>query len=299
MTTTPPTSAFTEGTRLANLRRAVEEPRFLLEGVGALLVQEVGARFRTQSANGVRWKTRGETRMVPNWPAILRDLKDGRNPPARRFEPAPVLIDKGAAGGLSHSFAWRILRADTVECGTVKRYADALHAGLPTYSETITEAIQQRLWELIKRLRGDVGRAEGAPERREARERRAAARDDAEVQSLREALQRHRETWKGQKLPKEERERRQRLETRVRERERQVGNVAASHSEEVTGKEAGRIAKARRRAGLAESLRWLLNPGLRGTRREIRHPARPMVGVPRDLSAKVQGMLGIRIRRGA
>lgn len=289
----PAFQALDEGTRLRALADGFEDPRFALTGVGALLVETSQEAFRAQRMGGIKWKDRGETRMVPNWPGVLRDLQDGKSPPARRFQPRPVLQDGGTLYG---SLSFRVVSNDTVEAGSMLPYAGPLHAGLPTYSVVITKSIQQRLWEWIKRLTGAANRAEAAPERRETKEKRAAVKNDGEAAGLRESIARAKSAYRGQRMPKDERERVARLESRLKERARQVANVAGSHSEEMTSREAAKVASSRQMAHGANSLRWLLNPHLTGKRKEIKHPARPIVGIPPTLVQRIEALYGAKVK---
>lgn len=289
----PTIAVFDEGTRLGALRGLFSNPRFLLEQIGALALSETMAAFRNQRFGNVPWKSRGETGMNPNWPAIIRDLAQGGTPPSRRFDDRPALVDKNILG---RSFSWKIIRQDTVEIGTMHRYADALHAGLPTKTDVVTKSVQQRLYEWMKKTKADLGRAMAAPQRRENREKKQALKADSEVKALTAAIEASKRTWAGGKVPKHERERRQRLAAKLKDRKRVVANAAVARSEEMTEGEMKRYGKALRAADGADRIRWLLSSKYTGQRITISHPARPMVGVPRTLVEKIEVLVGVKVR---
>ena len=64
----------------------------------------------------------------------------------------------------------------------------------------------------------------------------------------------------------------------------------------MTGAEASKVGAAQKANRAATSLGWLLNPHLRGTKRTIKHPARPIVGLPQTLVAEIETMLGVKVR---
>ena len=289
--------SFDEGTRLRALRGALADPRFVLTGIGALMVKEGQKAFREQRLGNVVWKSRGETGMNPNWPGIIGDFARGAaSPPARRFQDRPALVDNGA---LWNSLSFRLVSRDTVEAGSRLPYAGVLHGGGESQSPTITLTVRQRLWKWIKGLTGARLRAEDAPERREKREVSGAVKGDAELARLKTDLQRSKASYKGQKVPKGERERRQGLETKIRERRAAVERAAVGQSASMTGAEASKIGAARHRESVASSLKWLLNPHLVGRSITIRHPARPIIGIPAGLIAEIEAIYGRTVSRAA
>jgi hypothetical protein len=128
------------------------------------------------------------------------------------------------------------------------------------------------------------------------RERREDADEDAEIASLKSALESSKAAFPSGKVPKHERERRQRLTARLKERKRQIAGTIGDR-ELTTEREALRIGKAQRVNSMAEKLTRLLNKGYTGTRLKVLHPARPMVGVPKTLSDRIERMVGVRIRQ--
>lgn len=145
----PSHDALNEGSRLRMLRGLFDDPRALLTAMGALTVKQSQRAFREQRMGNVRWKTRGDTRMNPNWPAILADMAAGRaSVPERRFRDSPVLVDTGM---LKRSVTWRLVGRDTVEIGSNLPYAGVLHAGGESKTVPITKAVQDRLSDWIDR----------------------------------------------------------------------------------------------------------------------------------------------------
>lgn len=229
----PGLRSFDEGTRLAALRGALEDPRFVLTGVGALLVSESNKAFREERLGAIAWKSRDETKMNPNWPGILADFAAGKAaPPARRFQGRPVLTDTGL---MRRSVASRVVSHDTVEAGSMLPYAAVLHAGGESKTVPITKAVQDRLWKWIKSKIGGAKRAQKALVK-----------------------------VKGDNA----------LQTNTRDRKAKEASVA------------GR-------------LRWLLSPSLTGQRLTIKHPARPIVGLPKQLVKDIEGLYGTAIQKGA
>lgn len=286
---------FVEGTRFAALRGALERPaERILPGIGAMLVAETQKAFREERFGVVRWKSRGDTGMNPNWPGILSDFARGKTPPERRFQDRPVLRDNNL---LARSFAWRVIGQNTVEEGTMLGYADVLHTGGESKATTITKAIQTRLWEWMKKLGGAEKRAEAAPQKREDREARGAVKDDPQIAGLKAALTASKRAYQGQKVPPGERQRRQQIQMQITARKRVVDAAARGKIEPMTGAEAGKVASARAKNERAKKLGWLLNPKLVGVARTIKHPTRPMVGLPPQLVKDIEGLYGLTVRR--
>ncbi len=222
---------FQEGARFRTIRGVLENPRAVLVGIGALVVKESQRAFREQRMGSVPWKSRGETRMNPNWPAIRRDFAQGKAAPAaRRFQDRPVLMDTGL---LKKSVTFRLIGRDAVEVGSVLSYAAALHFGRDTQTVPITKAIQDRLEDWI-----DKSQAKG---------------------------------------------------NRAKKRKWKTGT---------TEKQMASAAKSVQTADAAGRLRWLLSPLLRGQSLTVKHPARPIVGLPKSLVAEIEKELGVAVRAG-
>lgn len=227
-----PAGLVSEGDGLRLLRETVDRPRAVLTGIGALLVRTSQRAFREQRMGNVSWKSRGETGMNPNWPAILADFAAGKaSPPERRFQDRPALADRG---DLKRSVTFRVVGDDTVEAGSNLPYAAVLHSGGESQTVTITKAIQDRLSDWIDKM---IGRGQRAAKRQ----------------------------WG-------------------------VGT---------TDKQMASAAKSVKRGGVANKLQWLLNPSLQGQALTVKHPPRPIVGLPDDLVREVESLFGITLRKGA
>lgn len=178
-------------------------------------------------------------------------------------------------------------------------YADALHAGLPTLTEVVSRAVQERLWAWMKKTKATASKA--FIDKSVAAQRAKAARSDPEVKRLTEALKANRRT----KIPrgkagKPYREHRARLKAQLDAAKLRAAGQAAARIH--TGsKSAEKRHAAAKMPGLArvESLRWLLNKALTGRRLKVQHPARPMVGVPPELIKEVEQLYGISIRKAS
>lgn len=226
-----PTEAFQEGGRLRILRGIFEDPRSILTAIGALVVKQSQRAFREQKMGKTAWKSRGETGMNPNWPAIIADFASGRaSPPERRFQDSPVLMDTGM---LKKSVTFRLAGRDVVEVGSNLPYAGVLHAGGESKTAALTKSVQDRIQDWMDRA---VGRAKKA---------------------------------RGRKWG--------------------VGT---------TPKQMARDSKAVQGGDRAQKLRWLLSPRLTGQQLTVRHPARPIVGVPENLAAEIEREVGVKVRAG-
>lgn len=257
-----------EGRIFLAIRRRLENPRTLMEGIGALLVAYSGEAFRRQALGPIRWKTRAETKMVPNWPGLIRDAASGRTtPPPERFLPGPVLQDKG---DLARSIASQVVSDDTVEVGVTgpaKAYGDALHSGKPTLTDTLTRGVQKKLAEWI---RGAAKRIRSRVDVRAARKAREALSSAlARVAKLKGG------GTTGPRLAKA----RAAVDV-ARKAVQETRAVKRSRSGPPTAKEA-------RDTGLAK-VGWLLNKKMTGRRLSVKHPARPFVGVPPTLLKDVE-----------
>jgi len=141
-----------EGTRLRMLRSQLHDPRFVLEGIGALLEGVSADAFQDEKLGPVRWKKRSETGMVPNWPGILGHFAEkAGDPPNRFFGDRETLTSTGHLRGSIRS---RVVNQNTVEVGTRVHYASVLHTGGESKTARITDALQKRLRAWISRAVG-------------------------------------------------------------------------------------------------------------------------------------------------
>jgi len=139
---------FDEGDRIRRIRQALGNPQAALKAIGALMMSESRNAFRAQKFGNVEWAPRS----VPNRFAVLMDFSQGgtTKPPARRFQPRPALVNRGGAGGLQSTIAFRLVGNDTVEVGTNLPYASVHQFGGTTESVQITETIQEKLKKWLK-----------------------------------------------------------------------------------------------------------------------------------------------------
>lgn len=134
-----------KGAKIEAIERALVDKTAALKQIGTLMVAESQDAFRNQKLGDKAWKERG----TPNVFGIIRDFADGRRePPARRFERRPVLMDTGR---LRQSIAWRVMASgDVVEVGTNLPYAAVHHRGGEVESATITQSMQAAIWQWLK-----------------------------------------------------------------------------------------------------------------------------------------------------
>lgn len=134
-----------KGAKVEAIEHAIVDVGPALKRIGALMVSESQSAFRDQKFGSTAWKPR----RVPNVFGILQDFADGRRePPARRFEARPVLMDTGR---LRQSIAWRLMASgDVVEVGSNLPYAATHHRGGEIESATITQQMQSAIWAWLK-----------------------------------------------------------------------------------------------------------------------------------------------------
>ena len=223
--------SFDQGARLRRLSAALEDPRWILTGIGALLESASQRAFREEKMGPVKWKSRQDTGMVPNWPAIVSHFatKTGA-PPARNFGAAHTLTGTGRLRGSIRS---RVVGEDTVEVGSNVPYAKALHEGGESETPKITKPLQDRLRAWMDKTKGAALRA-------------------------------------AKKAGKEK-------------------------TPEAQSKATDKLNRAE--DAMAPSLRRLLNKNLRGEKLTIRHPVRPLVGLPDDIVNEIEVRYGARVRR--
>ena len=145
---------FDKGGKMRRLEEELIRPDAPLKQVGAMLTARAQLSFKEQKLGEHQWAAR----KVPNVFGIVADFAAGKQPPARRFEARPALIDKGATG-LRGSITWRPLPPDAVEVGTVLPYAKTQQEGGDVQSARITSDMQKRIGEWLRR-KGKDWRAE-------------------------------------------------------------------------------------------------------------------------------------------
>lgn len=117
-----PYSSFEPGRVLSALREATADPKPALEAIGAVLESRAKTAFVEQKRGKEKWAPR----VVPNIAGIVSDLRQGKTPPARRFEPRPAGIDSGR---LLADISSRVTSTDTVEIGSRLPHASLIQYG--------------------------------------------------------------------------------------------------------------------------------------------------------------------------
>lgn len=72
-------------------KQLLANPGPVLDAIGLMLVGRAQSAFRDQGRGGVAWLPRS----VPNRAGVLMDLKAGKKPAERRWDPKPAGIDTG------------------------------------------------------------------------------------------------------------------------------------------------------------------------------------------------------------
>ena len=132
-------------------RRRFEDKRPILTALGLVLLNKSQNAFKKQRFGKSRWRARS----VPNVAGIISDLNRGANPPARRFQGRPALVDTGR---LRNSIAMKV-GTDGVEVGTKVKYA-ADHEQGKTITIRLTKAGKTNLSRLLAKktsLRKSLG----------------------------------------------------------------------------------------------------------------------------------------------
>lgn len=129
-----------KGTKFQGWLDRLAKPEAALKKIGALMVAESQLAFKRQRFGALPWRDR----KVPNKFGIIADLSQSgtKTPPKRRFEKAPVLMDKGR---LRQSLSFRLVGQDAVEVGSNMPYGGVHNYGGPIESLPITENVQQKL----------------------------------------------------------------------------------------------------------------------------------------------------------
>lgn len=130
---------------LAQLRERARDPRPILEAIGLLMVGRTQRAFSDQGRGGVAWLPRA----VPNKAGVLEDLRAGKTPPERRWEPRPAGLDTGR---LRSSIAYRVA-GRTVEVGSNLPYASDVQRGA-TKTITLDQELRSALAAWLRSLSG-------------------------------------------------------------------------------------------------------------------------------------------------
>lgn len=138
---------------VVRLRARLRDPTPVLEAIGAMGVSISERSFKDQRLGKFRWAERYPKQGDPfvNVAAITRDFTEGKNPPARRFERRPALID---TSHLRRSIAKRVLGTNAVEWGTNVPYG-ALHQFGGESVQPVTETTKQNLARWLRKKKRD------------------------------------------------------------------------------------------------------------------------------------------------
>jgi phage gpG-like protein len=130
---------------LSVLRGRFERPELAMRAAGALLVGKAQRSFRAQRRGRVQWPERG----APNVAGILSDMNAGREPPSRRFEARPALID---TGNLRRSIHFIVSGPDRITLIASATYASQHERG-GTSTQPVTRAAIRNLTDFLRRRR--------------------------------------------------------------------------------------------------------------------------------------------------
>jgi phage gpG-like protein len=149
------TRGFDKGWKLRRLQQAIDDPKVALKQIGELIVSQTMEAFEEEKLGSKRWKPRA----VPNVFGIIADFAaNKKEPPKKRFEARPVLMD---SGDLSNRWKAKV-KGDAVIVGTVVKYASVHQTGGPIKSKVITKKVQKLLGAWLKtkkgrKWKGDLG----------------------------------------------------------------------------------------------------------------------------------------------
>lgn len=296
---------FDPGARLRALGDLLERPRAVLEVIGAMIVKESGKAFREQRLGAFPW----ESRVTPNWPALLRDAEGGAaRPPMRRFQDRPALHDTGL---LARSIASRVVSATDVEvgvAGVAKRYGDLHQVGGEVESVTVTKAIQHRIWKWISSATGSDRKTRA---KRVANATAAKIGSDSTLHQLEAELKRARSDYRKEAKAlrsttapagldaalRSARGKVEVLQDRVSARKRDLGAEVRAMLPVPAAIGWGGKQNQARAAEALQKVRWLLNPHLRGQRIRHRIHARPFIGLPGTLVQEIERTIGVSVRQ--
>lgn len=140
---TPSTLGYTPGRIIDTLRNVGKDPRPILVGIGVYLTARAQEAFVQQRRGNVRWKPR----RVPNVAGIVADLRVGRDPPKRRLDPTPALVDTGR---LKSELKSRVTGKNVVEIGTNLPHASKLQFGGKS-TQPVPPSVKDALRRLLKK----------------------------------------------------------------------------------------------------------------------------------------------------
>lgn len=145
---------FDPGEALRRMGRALDDPKDMLNAIGAMLASRARMAFQKQKRGAKAWAPRH----VPNVPGILADLRTGKRPPERRFDARPAGIDTGRLlADISH----QLVGKDVVQVGSSLPYAGLIQYG-GDVDIPVPPAIKHALSKWLDSLDRTASRAEKA-----------------------------------------------------------------------------------------------------------------------------------------
>lgn len=134
----------------AKLRAALDDPSTLMKQLGALMVAQSQKAFADSRMGEHEWDRRypnmGEGDNFVNIAGIVSDFAQGKEPPGRRFQARPPLLDTGFLRRTlkDRSTSLHLMNTHQVEVGTTVPYAAAHQWGGQT-EQFITDTVRENL----------------------------------------------------------------------------------------------------------------------------------------------------------
>jgi phage gpG-like protein len=132
-------------------QKLAHPPPDLLANIGKLIVATSQQAFDDQGLGEFKWAPRYPRQSSPkvNIAGIVEDFRKGVNPPVRRFEDRPALVDVGT---LSGRLTYRVIDDLTVEAGSYLPYA-GVHQHGGESRQTIDATVRANLATWLKTKR--------------------------------------------------------------------------------------------------------------------------------------------------
>lgn len=187
----------------------LKRPDAAAKQLGVLMERVSGKAFLEQRLGDVNWPPRSVrvtdskgVRYIANVAGIISDFRQGKTPPARRFEPTPALVDSNLLKGSVHSSVALEDGRATVTTGSILPYAGLHFWGGATVVE-ITPAVKAALTSWIKTKetsakRSEKNRPHGPEEEKDQARHDKAAQMGGVADGLRFLL--HQDSWR-QRVP--------------------------------------------------------------------------------------------------
>lgn len=138
-------AVFDEGDKMRRFRKNLQNPRKALKQIGVLMVSESHNAFKQQKLGRETWEPRAPVNVY----GIISDFHEGKKePPARRFERRPALIDTAR---MRNTIDSDVKGKKMVEVGSNLPYAPVLHHGGKIESKPINGQVQHLLWQWLRK----------------------------------------------------------------------------------------------------------------------------------------------------